>query len=71
MENEELSFKELFENSLKENENKIVKSVIHYIFFSKLTGEKHYIKSSPKKFLTLLLTPAGALYYKKMTTKKD
>ncbi len=48
-----------------------VKSVIHYVFFSKLTGERHYIKNSPKKLLTLLLAPAGILYYKKMTAKKD
>ena len=50
---------------------KQVKSTIHYIFFSKLAGEKHYIKKSPKKLLTLVLLPVGIMYYKKMTEKKD
>lgn len=47
-----------------------MKSAIHYIFFSKLSGEKDYIKNSPKKLLTLLATPAGFLYYKKMIKRK-
>ncbi len=44
-----------------------IKSAIHYIFFSKLSGEKHYIKKSPKKLLTVLLLPLGIMYYKKQT----
>ena len=50
--------------------NSRVKSAIHYVFFSKLSGEKHYIKNSPKKLLTIAAVPAGILYYKKML-KKD
>jgi len=48
-----------------------IKSAIHYIFFSKLSGEKHYIKKSPKKLLTVLLLPLGIMYYKKTNVKKD
>ena len=48
-----------------------VKAAIHYIFFSRLSGEKHYIKKSPNKLLTIALLPAGLMYYKKMTKKKD
>lgn len=49
-----------------------VKATIHYIFFNKLLGEKHYIKASPKKLLTFILYPAGLAYYKKMIkNKKD
>ncbi|MCQ2479416.1 MAG: glycosyltransferase family 2 protein [Clostridia bacterium] len=46
------------------------KSAIHYVFFSLLSGEKNYIKNSPKKLLTLLAAPAGFLYYKKMIKRK-
>lgn len=50
---------------------KQAKATIHYIFFSKLSGEKHYIKKSPKKLMTVLLLFPGIIYYKKMTEKKD
>ncbi len=48
-----------------------IKATVHYIFFSRLSGEKHYIKNSPRRLLTLLLMPAGIMYHKKMTEKKD
>lgn len=48
-----------------------VKSAIHYVFFSLLAEEKNYIKNSPKKLLTLLVLPAGFLYYKKMIRRKN
>lgn len=50
---------------------KQIKATVHYVFFSKISGEKHYIKKSPKKLMTLLLLPLGLAYYKKMTSKKD
>lgn len=50
---------------------KQIKSTIHYIFFSRLAGEKHYIKNSPKKLMTVMLLPLGIAYGKKMGEKKD
>jgi hypothetical protein len=35
----------------------------------KLAGQRHYVKESPKKFLTVLCIPAGYLLYRKIKQK--
>jgi len=39
----------------------MVKTVIHYCSSSQISKNRHYIKESPKKFLTVLCTPIGWL----------
>ena len=41
---------------------------IHYVSSSKLAGNKHYIKESPKKLLTIMMIPFG--YILKIVTLK-
>lgn len=44
--------------------DRIVKDCIHYCSSSLLIGNKNYIKESPRRFLTILCTPAGWLLSK-------
>ncbi len=37
----------------------LLKTVIHYCSSSQLAGDRHYIRRSPRPFLTLLCSPAG------------
>ncbi len=46
-----------YNNSLKRN----IMDCIHYVSSSKLAKNKHYIKESPKKLLTILMIPFGLL----------
>lgn len=38
-----------------------LKNIVHYCSSSQIAGNRHYIKESPKKLLTVLCTPAGWL----------
>lgn len=44
-----------YNTSLKRN----IMDAIHYVSSSKLAGNRHYIRESPKKFLTILCIPFG------------
>lgn len=46
-----------YNTSLKRN----IMDAIHYVSSSKLAGNKHYIKESPKKLLTVFMIPFGCL----------
>ena len=37
----------------------LLKTIIHYCSSSQIAGNRHYIKESPRKLLTVLCTPAG------------
>lgn len=47
-----------YNTSLKRN----IMDCIHYVSSSKLAKNKHYIKESPKKLLTILMIPFGLLF---------
>lgn len=50
----------------------LVKTVIHYVSSSILSGNRHFIRESPRKLLTVLAVPFGLLlteYIKKRATK--
>lgn len=49
-----------YNTSLKRN----IMDAIHYVSSSKLAGNKHYIKESPKKILTILCIPLGIVLFK-------
>lgn len=49
-----------------ESKKRLLIDCMHYVAESKLAGNKHYIQESPRKVLTVLMTPAGSLLYKKI-----
>ena len=49
-----------YNTSFKRN----IMDAIHYVSSSKLAGNKHYIKESPKKLLTIIMIPFGYLFSK-------
>ncbi len=51
-----------YNTSLKRN----IMDCIHYVSSSKLAKNKHYIKESPKKILTILMIPFGLLLKKEV-----
>lgn len=52
-----------------ESKKRLIVDCIHYVAESKLAGQRHYVKESPKKLLTVLCIPAGWLLYKKIKRK--
>ena len=46
-----------YNTSFKRN----IMDAIHYVSSSKLAGNRHYIKESPKKLLTILMIPLGSI----------
>lgn len=49
-----------------ESKKRLLIDCMHYVAESKLAGNKHYIQETPRKVLTVLMTPAGSLLYKKI-----
>ena len=49
-----------------ESKKRLLIDCMHYVAESKLAGNKHYIQESPRKALTVLMTPAGSLLFKKI-----
>ncbi len=45
---------------------RLVKDCIHYVAESRLAGEKHFIRKSPCKLLTVLCAPAGIVLERKI-----
>ncbi|GFO86216.1 glycosyltransferase family 2 protein [Anaerostipes butyraticus] len=43
---------------------KIFTACVHYVASNLIAGNKHYIKESPKSFITAIMFPAGWLLYK-------
>ena len=51
----------------------LAKTTVHYVSSSILSGNKRYIKESPKKLLTILATPFGLMltwYIRRKTANK-
>ena len=42
-----------------DSRKRVFKDCIHYVAESRIAGNKHYIKESPEKMLTILAIPAG------------
>lgn len=49
-----------------ESKKRLLIDCMHYVAESKLAGNKHYIQESPRKALTVLMTPAGNLLHKRI-----
>ena len=49
-----------------QSKKRMVVDCIHYVAESRLAGEKHFIKESPRKVLTILCAPAGLVLKKKI-----
>ncbi|MDD6559534.1 MAG: glycosyltransferase [Lactimicrobium massiliense] len=49
-----------------ESKKRLLIDCMHYVAESKLAGNKHYIQESPRKALTVLMTPAGNLLCKRI-----
>ena len=46
-----------------ESKKALAKSIIHYVAENLIAGDTHFIRSSPRKALTVLFTPAGVLLF--------
>ncbi|MBO4220660.1 MAG: hypothetical protein J5933_07030, partial [Clostridia bacterium] len=44
-----------------ESAKRLFMDTTHYVSSSIIAKNRHYVSESPRKFLTVLLTPAGAL----------
>lgn len=52
-----------------ESKKRLVMDCIHYVAESLIAGDKHFIRESPRKLLTVLMVPAGCMllfFYKNM-----
>ncbi len=50
---------------------RLVIDCIHYVAECKLAGEKHFIRESPRKLLTVLCAPIGMALEKKIRAKVE
>lgn len=53
-----------------DSKKRVFKDCIHYVAESRIAGNKHYIKESPEKMLTILAIPAG-LVLERIIRKKN